>query len=60
MVSHDPVACDAVAMQILPKMIDDNGGDSAMIEGISAAWMAAVDQAGLGTNNMDNIQLVEI
>ncbi len=60
LVSYDPVACDAVAMQILSKMIEDNGGDSAMIKGMSAAWMAAVDKAGLGTNHMDNIQLVEI
>ncbi len=60
LVSYDPAACDAVAMQILSRMIDDNGGDSQMIQGLSAGWMAAVDQAGLGTTNMENIELIEM
>lgn len=60
LMSFDPVAHDAVGMEIFKQLRADAGQDSSFAEGLSGGWFANCGQAGLGANDMKNIQLEEI
>jgi hypothetical protein len=60
LMSFDPVAHDAVGMEIFKQLKADKGQDSTFNQGLSEGWFANCGKAGLGANDIKNIKLEEI
>jgi len=60
LMSFDPVANDAVGMEIFKQLKADAGQDSTFNQGLSEGWFANCGKAGLGANDMKDIKLEEI
>jgi len=60
LMSFDPVAHDAVGMEIFKQLKADKGQSSVAQQGMSEGWFANCGKAGLGANDIKNIKLEEI
>ena len=58
--SFDPLAHDTVGLQILTKMAEEKGNSTESIMGMASPWMKTAAEAGLGTSDMNQIEIVEI
>jgi hypothetical protein len=58
--SFDPVAHDAVGLEPCSRVMASKGRDSAAAIDLTNRWLEHGTELGLGTNNMENIDLVEI
>jgi uncharacterized Fe-S center protein len=60
LMSFDPVAHDAVGLQMLSEAMVSEGHDPAAALDLATPWLASAAELGLGTNNPDYIELVEV
>ncbi len=60
LMSFDPLAQDRVALDMLIQMAEAMDEDTDYMTGLSSAWMDRAQTAGLGTNDLKNIELVEL
>jgi len=61
LMSFDPVAHDTVGLQVLGEVMRASGeGNPAAATDLASAWLEKAAELGLGTNNPDNIELVEV
>ena len=60
LVSFDPVAHDTVGLQMLGEVMASEGFDPAAATELANGWLTASAELGLGTNNPDSIELVEV
>jgi len=60
LVSFDPVAHDTVGLQMLGEVMASEGIDPAPAIDLANGWLTSSAELGLGTNDLDNIELVEI
>ncbi len=60
LMSFDPLAQDRVALAMLIQMAKAMNEDTGYMTGLSSAWMDRAQTAGLGTNDLKNIDLVEL
>ena len=60
LVSFDPVAHDAVGLQMLGEVIASAGIDPAPAIDLASGWLTSSAGLGLGTNDPDSIELVEV
>lgn len=60
LMSFDPVAHDTVGLQIFSQLLTNDGGNPATAIGRANPWLENGAKLGLGTNDPDNIELVEI
>lgn len=60
LMSFDPIAHDTVGLQMFSQLLTDNGGDPAVATSWANPWLENGAQLGLGTNDPDNIELVEV
>jgi len=60
LVSFDPVAHDTVGLETLCEHIDSEGGNAAAATDISNTWLIPAAELGVGANNPDDMDLVEI
>jgi hypothetical protein len=58
--SFDPVAHDVVGLGPCSRVMASKGRDSAAAIDLANRWLERGTQLGLGTNNLDDIDLVEI
>ena len=59
LMSFDPVAHDTVGLQMFSQLLTDAGGNPAAATGMASPWLENGAELGLGTNDLDNIELVE-
>ncbi|MDY7080189.1 MAG: DUF362 domain-containing protein [Chloroflexota bacterium] len=60
LVSFDPVAHDAVGLQVLSEAMVSEGYDPAAALDLAAHWLASAAELGLGIGDLDDIELVEV
>jgi len=60
LMSFDPVAADAVALELLASLLEADGGNAAALRGMAEPWLASSRAIGLGTSHLDEIDLVEL
>lgn len=60
LVSFDPVAHDAVGLEVFSQLLAGDGGDPAVAMSWANPWLGNGAELGLGTNDLDNIELVEL
>jgi hypothetical protein len=60
LMSIDPVAHDTVGLQVFNQLLTDDGGDPAVATNWANPWLENGAGLGLGTNDPDNIELVEV
>lgn len=60
LMSFDPVAHDAVGLDILSQLRTEAGGDPTALISMATPCMESGAELGLGTNNPENMELVEI
>jgi hypothetical protein len=60
LMSFDPVAHDTVGMQIATEAYAAEGLDSTAVTAQATPWLARSTELGLGTNDPDYIELVEV
>jgi uncharacterized protein (DUF362 family) len=60
LVSHDPVAADTIALDILSKLLIDEGEDPEWRASVGNDALARAAQHGVGTNDRAQMELVEI
>jgi len=60
LMSFDPVAHDTVGLQTLSQLLTDDGGNPAAITGMATPCLESGAELGLGANDLDNIDLVEV
>jgi hypothetical protein len=60
LMSFDPVALDTIGTQIAAEAYAAEGLDSADVTLQATSWLAHAAELGLGTNDMKNIDLVEV
>jgi hypothetical protein len=58
--SFDPVAHDVVGLEPCSRMMDAKGRDSAGAIELANRWLKHGTELGLGTSNLDDIDLVEV
>ena len=58
--SFDPVAHDTVGLEVFSQLLTDDGGNPAAATGQATPWLESGAELGLGTNDPDNIELVEV
>ena len=58
--SFDPVAHDAAGLEPCSRVMASKGRDSAAAIDLANRWLERGTELGLGTNNLDDIDLVEI
>jgi len=58
LMSFDPVAHDLAGVQLYEQTA--GGGESAAVKGLSEGWLAHGAELGLGTNDPDNMDLMEV
>jgi hypothetical protein len=58
--SFDPVAHDAVGLEPCSRVMAAKGRDSAGAIELANSWLEHGTELGLGTNNVENIDLVEL
>jgi hypothetical protein len=60
LMSFDSVAHDTVGLEILSQLKTDDGGDPAAIINMATPCLESGAEVGLGTNDLDQIELVEV
>ena len=60
LMSFDPVAHDAVGLQMLSEVMASEGYDPAAAMDLADGWLTNSAELGLGTNDSDYIELVEV
>jgi hypothetical protein len=60
LMSFDPVAIDTMALQMLERLLTDQGGNPAYILAMATPCLESATKMGLGTNDPANIDLKEI
>jgi hypothetical protein len=60
LMSYDPLAADMVGWDMLQKLCQDNGSPTKGLIGMAQPWIKTCGEAGLGANDMANIELLEI
>jgi len=60
LMSFDPLAQDRVALDMLVKMAETMNADSSYMTGLASRWMGGAKEAGLGTDDLAEIELVEL
>jgi hypothetical protein len=60
LMSFDPVAHDTVGLEILSQLKTDNGGNPTGIVNMATSGLESGAELGLGTNDPDNMELVEV
>lgn len=60
LMSFDPVAHDTVGLQMFSQLLTDDGGNPAAATGLATPWLENGAELGLGTNDLDNIEWVEV
>jgi uncharacterized protein (DUF362 family) len=60
LMSFDPVAHDAVGLQIYSQALADEGRADQAAAPLAARWLASGVELGLGTDNLENVDLVEV
>lgn len=58
--SFDPVAHDTVGLQMFSQLLADDGGNPAAATARANRWLESGVELGLGTNDLDSIDLVEV
>jgi hypothetical protein len=58
--SFDPVAHDTVGLQVFSLLLSESGGYPSKAANQANPWLRAGAELGLGTNDMDHIELAEI
>jgi hypothetical protein len=60
LMSYDPLAHDTIGYQMLLKLAEGKGNPTEHLTGMAMPWFKTCSQAGIGTNDMNNIELVEV
>lgn len=60
LISSDPVAHDAVGLQILTDVIAAEGHDTTGTQELADAWLTSSAEAGLGRSQQETIDLMEV
>jgi hypothetical protein len=60
LMSFDPVAHDTVGLQLANQVLSAEGGNTEATTGQAAPWLENGAQLGLGTNDTDNMEWVEV
>jgi uncharacterized protein (DUF362 family) len=60
LMSFDPVAHDAVGLQLARELLDAEGSSTEATTSQAAAWLENAAQLGLGTDDADNMEWVEV
>jgi hypothetical protein len=60
LMSFDPVAHDTVGLQMLSEVMVSEGHDPAAATDLADGWLTKSAELGLGANDPDNIDLVEV
>jgi hypothetical protein len=60
LMSFDPVAHDTVGLQIVNKVLTAEGSSTEAATNLATPWLEGAAQLGLGTNDPDNMELVEV
>ena len=60
LMSFDPVAHDTVGLEVFSQLLTADGGDPATAMNWANPWLENGAQLGLGTNDLDNVKLVEV
>jgi uncharacterized protein (DUF362 family) len=60
LVSFDPVAVDTTALQMIDRLLTDEGGSTASILAMTTPCLARATELGLGTDDPSNMDLKEI
>lgn len=60
LMSFDPVAHDTVGLQMFSQLLTEDGGNPAAATSQATPWLENGAQLGLGTNDPDSIELVEV
>ena len=60
LMSFDPVAHDTVGLQLYSQMLTAEGDNPASVTERATAWLNASAELGLGVNNLDSIELMEV
>ncbi|MCP4537621.1 MAG: DUF362 domain-containing protein [Chloroflexi bacterium] len=60
LMSFDPVAHDTIGLQLYNQMLMAEGGNPASVTERANAWLNASAELGLGVNDLDSIELVEV
>jgi hypothetical protein len=60
LMSYDPLAHDTVGYQMLLKLAEEKGSPTEYIAGMAEPWFKSCGDAGLGANDLDQIELLEI
>ncbi|MCP4538594.1 MAG: DUF362 domain-containing protein [Chloroflexi bacterium] len=60
LMSFDPVAHDTLGLQILTEMMEASGEGFTSADRLANPWLENGAALGLGTNNLDNVDLVKV
>lgn len=60
LMSFDPVAHDAVGLQVLANALAADGGKPKSLINMATPWFENAAELGLGVSNNDDIDLVEV
>lgn len=60
LMSFDPVAHDTVGLQVFSQLFTEKGGSPAAAVAKTNPWLKSGVELGLGTNDLDNIELAEL
>lgn len=60
LMSYDPLAHDTVGYDMLLKLAEEKGNPTKHIKGMAESWFKVCGDAGLGANDLNNIELLEI
>ncbi len=60
LMSYDPLAADLVGWEMLQKLCEEKGSPTRGLIGMAGPWFKTCGEAGLGANDMDNIELLEV
>lgn len=60
LMSYDPLAHDKVGYDLLLKYCDEKGSPTEYLKGMAEPWFKTCGEAGIGTNDMGNIELLEV
>jgi hypothetical protein len=60
LMSFDPVAHDTVGLQILGKLLTDDGGNPKSLLSMATPCLISASELGLGTNEPKNMELAEV
>jgi hypothetical protein len=60
LMSFDPVAHDKVGAQVAAETYAAEGQDAVTVTDQATTWLARAVELNLGTNDLDNIDLVEV